>query len=200
MTSSWWRRWLGTPAIPNDVLGDADPDGSRVIWSADLSQWDAGQGQPGTLRVARVRLPGGLVAHRAYIVDGRRSGLVGTFARPFPDAPLTALLFSTGSRRLLIGHIDEAFPGTLDSLDLRREEPNRARWMAATKISTIKERVFLLPFKPEEYEPWSRVAALALKTRESLADNWRGKAPSAKAWAIEYDPSIDLTAHLQTRP
>jgi hypothetical protein len=200
MTTSWWRRWLGTPAIPNEVLGDADPKGSRVIWSADLAQWDAGQGQPGTLRVARVSLPGGGVSHRAYIVEGRRPGLIGTLARIFPNAPLTALVFSTGSRRILIGHIDDAVPGTLDSLEVRREEPNRARWMAATKISTIKERVFLLPFKPEEYAAWSRVSALALKTRESLAENWRGKAPSAKAWAIEYDPPMDLGVQVLTRP
>lgn len=181
-------------SIPPEGLVDARPRSARVLWTADPSQWSSQVPAGSRLRVYQVELTNGQIERRVLFQASRQPAqYLGALTHQLGQAPVETMLIEIGADRFIVGRVDETISGQLAFVDMERVEPHRPDWMKATKSSTVKSRVFILPIFADQTEQWNQLARVAIKTRESLAQGVKNPALGGSAWEVVFEPPLDIS-------
>lgn len=193
-------------AIPADYLSNSVPGSERFINAQEIGRWSHSLPTNATLNYFQVRTTAGDDEFRVFLRTGSEetsSEYVGQLAPIFPDAPIQVVLLDINGERYIAGRIDETVSGTLETIAFERQESDSSRWMEATKVSDIHERLFLIPITAEEARQWQAIQRITISTRESLKamHDEIGAAKSEQrlpehdgsAWSKIYDPAIDIS-------
>lgn len=192
--------------IPLQFQHDSVQNSARFVNAQVIGQWSQKLPRDTTLNFFQVHTLEGNEQYRAFLRTGPKDtdvAYVGELAAIFPDAPVLALLIDIGGERYIAGRIEDLVSGHLETIAFVRLENDRARLNEATKISTIKERMFLIPIAAAETEEWHAIQRIAISTRESLQamhnDIGTAKAEhrlsilDGTAWSRHYDPAVSIS-------
>lgn len=184
--------------VPPEARVGADPRAVLALGALSLSDGSPRLPRDLNLNLARVVTTAGVTEVRAWLSQpGRDVRYVGALAPLLPGAPFDLLYFELAAERYYVGRVHDSLPGNLDSVALQRVEADPRQWMAATRVGTTRDRIFVIPIPAEQAASWSVLAEARVATRESLRANAQRSAASGWAWSNAYDPPIDLFPHLK---
>ncbi|MBI4630625.1 MAG: hypothetical protein HY740_02710 [Chloroflexi bacterium] len=191
--------WGNSSAIiPPEGLVGADAKSARMVTTRALSQW-ANVDDGTLLRIFEVKLPDGRLERRAFIqttdVPSSPDVYLGPLTHQLGDTPAQTILFEVGGSRFIFGCVDDTVRGTLAFFNAQRVEPNKAKWMRATKIGEIEEaRCFIFPIFASEIKEWTAVSEVRITTRESLSTEAASLTLTGSQWEKTFDPPIDISS------
>ncbi len=193
-------------AIPVDYLSNSVAGSEHLIGAQKIGRWSSSLPADATLNYFQVRTTSGNDEIRTFLRTGPEetsSVYVGQLTHIFPDAPVQVVLFDVNGERYIAGRIDESISGMLETIAFERQEFDTSRWMEATKISDIRERLFLIPITAEEARQWQSIQRITISTRESLKamheeisvakSEQRLPEHDGSAWSQLYDPAVDIS-------
>ncbi|GEM_PF-1543020 len=192
--------------IPTEYLSNSISGSERFINAQEIGRWSNSLPSNATLNYFQVLTTSGNNEFRTFLRTGSEeisSVYVGQLVPIFPDAPIQVVLFAVNGDHYIAGTIDETVPGTLETIAFERYEPDSSLWAEATKISDIRERLFLIPITTTEAQQWQAVQRITISTRESLkamhdeidAAKAEQRLPEhdGSAWSKFYAPAIDIS-------
>lgn len=193
-------------AIPPEYLSNSVSGSERLLNAQEIGRWSNNLPSNATLNYFQVRTTSGDEEIRVFLRPGTEdTGTVyaGKLTSIFPGAPIQVVLLDVKGERYIAGYIDDAIPGTLETIAFERYETDPSRWTEATKTSDIRERLFLVPISAEETRKWEAVQRITISTRESLKamhdeigvakSEQRLPKHDGSAWSQVYDPAINIS-------
>lgn len=132
---------------------------------------------------------------KVYLVTGERRQYLGRLERQLPDTPLTTLFVDTGKDRFVIGWVDDAVEGSLDSISLRRHvgetEPRPVSYADTIWAFDKGSRLFIIPTWSFQRERWKHIEYVDIYTWESRPGGPLAPGERRPVFSHRFTPPID---------
>lgn len=191
----------GSSAVPEAVRSGLDEQSIQTIGTLDISPWLGDNPRYRRLSLIQAQTLAGEPTILAYLEPNEGAAAFSlALSQQFPEAPLQTALFDIDGYRLIVGLVDADVQGELTTIEFEREEPNRARWLDALKVSNLKKRTFVIPIAPNEQAQWSTIQRIAVNTSQSRQRIVDDRNASGHEWEQQYSNPIAIDSTFAVVP